>query len=417
MLKKIIPILLLVGGLFSCGQGQSVSSDGSSLCHLPSRSARYNPPKSNLEEKNFHQIIPRMYLKKNWEKDLQPIISFIDNKKKNKIEKDFHDILKIVGGTTITAATTCGAGANATGSANSYYNLGISNPVAIILNGNEICSGVLVTSDLVLTAAHCFDTFRTNGSLTQGTIRVYFNTSTTTLNNVAAIAWGRSPEHDITEPGTYQNVLNDIAWIKVASGVASGFSYSPVNVLANPQTAISATAEKLSMGYGHLNDSDTSTGTSHCVSTYADSNYLTRGDVIPSGAASKFNAQTSTEAYEDYLTVIGPINSSSHSSSATSRGTCSGDSGGPTYVYKNGSWVLAALTQGSNSVLSPQPLINFQTQTSSSGLNSTSNFSTSAAASCNDGYGVYTTVGNYANWISTSDDSPCYGAGETLTTQ
>ncbi|MES2615407.1 MAG: trypsin-like serine protease [Bdellovibrionota bacterium] len=406
MLKKIIFVTLLSVLFFSCGGGDSSGSSGDggggddpdpSICSVIPRSTSL---KNKIFNSSFTHPFSTSFLK------MESITH------RNKVQnKNLIQNLKIVGGDTIPSGTNCQASGLATGSG--YNTIATTNTVGIVINGNELCSGTLVTSDLILTAAHCFDNFAVNGSSPSSVVIHFSQDALTSTNTTTAIAWGRSPGHDRAEPSTYANVLNDIAWIKITPGIASGFGYLPVNVLANPQTALSATEEKLSIGFGKTTDFGTADGLERCVSTYADANYATRGDVSPTGVISIFDSQTSANAYEHYLTVIGPINGADYG--GTSRGTCFGDSGGPTYVYRSGSWVLAALTQGTNNILSPKPTINFTAEIDGSTLGSS--FDSAATAACSDGYGDYTTVGNYAAWLAEPSTAPCYGAGETITTQ
>jgi hypothetical protein len=178
--------------------------------------------------------------------------------------------------------------------------------------------------------------------------------------------------------------------------------------------------EKLFAGYGKLNDSLNNPGNDRrCVSTAGNTVYATGNggevppltDYLPSNAVATFNSQITTfnyptiaPYYQNYLTVVGPIPGNNPSgtnpsdTSTAAKGVCQGDSGGPVFIPKTNpgtgpKWIVAALTQGTNNILSPQP--NGTTPPFNS-------FNGSVAAGCAYGYGVFTTVGNHIDWVQTS---------------
>lgn len=259
-----------------------------------------------------------------------------------------------------------------------------SNTVAIILNDASdsskriICSGTIVQSNLILTAGHCFDDVDLN-STSPGIVVFADSFSSYNASQATKISCWQRPRDYIpcNVKDTYKCILNDIAWIKIPGSIKNG--YSTVNILKNPQT-ISSTETKWMAGFGDLNDSGLNYAAKNVVeSTTSASN----PDMTPEGAVQAFNTLTFSNAFESFLTVIGPD---------AGKGTCEGDSGGPVYVLRNGNYVLAAITQGSNSLLSPHPITTFPPY----------QFDTNKYATCNDGYGVYTTIGNYIDWIQSS---------------
>ncbi|MGY3804424.1 S1 family peptidase [Pigmentibacter ruber] len=259
-----------------------------------------------------------------------------------------------------------------------------SNTVAIILNDFKnaskriICSGTIVQSNLILTAGHCFDDVNIN-STSPGV--VVFADSFQNYNASQALnisCWQRPANYKpCLSDSSYDCILNDIAWVKISGSILP--NYNIVQVLKDPLT-ISSTETKWMAGYGNQSDSG-SNNTLKNVVTSIPSN--ANPDSPPNGAIQEFNSITFANAYQLYLTVIGPN---------AGKGTCAGDSGGPVYVQRNSNYVLAAITQGSNNLLSPHP------------LNSSPpyRFDTNNYANCQDGYGVYTTIGNYINWIQAS---------------
>lgn len=324
---------------------------------------------------------------------------------------NFNVVPKIVGGEKLSTTTDCQSPLGA--SAKTISN---NNTVAILLKAKGgtqetiLCTGTVVASNLILTAGHCFDevdkTAASPGRIVFASTYVGANIS----NAVDIGCWQRHSSYttcDTASP-SFNCILNDIAWVTF-SGNASTYGYSPVNLLGNP-SGITRTEEKLFAGFGKLNEQVPGDGSKYCVSTHGNTDYagLNGGDYLPSSAVTSFNSSTSANAYQNYLTVIGPITGVSPGTGSTNspannfaKGTCSGDSGGPVYINRGGSWLLAALTQGSNNVLSPKPTDTAPPYT---------HFNSSNSAGCQYGYGVYTTVGNYINWIQTT-------SGQTITSQ
>jgi secreted trypsin-like serine protease len=275
----------------------------------------------------------------------------------------------IVGGTLVTNSTVPSG----------------NNTVAILLNskngGGILCSGTVVANNLILTAGHCFDDV--DQSSTSPGLVVFRNAynSYNSSNSATISCWQRPTRYvPCSANNSYNCILNDITWVKI-NGNANSFGYNIVSILSNPQT-ISNTESKWMIGFGELNDNTSNNG----GNKYIVESTAPYADQTPSGSTNTFDSLTFPNAYEQYLTVIGPN---------LGKGTCEGDSGGPVYVARpNGSanYVLAALTQGSNNLLSPHPTNTGPTYT----------FDTSNYASCNDGYGVYTTIGNYVSWITST---------------
>ncbi|APJ04309.1 trypsin-like serine protease [Silvanigrella aquatica] len=269
------------------------------------------------------------------------------------------------------------------------------NTVAIILNNQNNtktieCTGTIVASNLILTAGHCFDEVGSSNT-SPGWVIFADTYDSFNINNSASISCWQRPGGYIpcSVSDTYNCILNDITWVKINGNISRFNNYVTTSILANPQT-ISARESKWMLGFGKLSDNPPSRNSNKYMVQSSSSN--TYPDTLPSGAARAFDSYTFSNAYENYLTVIGP-------NTTPPKGTCEGDSGGPVYVLRNGNYVLAALTQGSNSLLTPKPTNTSPTYT----------FDYTKYASCDDGYGVYTTVGNYISWIQSS-------SGVTLST-
>lgn len=279
----------------------------------------------------------------------------------------------IVGGAQVTNT----GGATLTGS----------NTVALIITLSDksqvLCSGAIVASNLILTAGHCFDNVNISNTSPGYVVFADSYGNPTTSNSAQISCWQRPSSYiPCSVTNSYNCVLNDITWVKINGNINQFPNYNVISILSNPQS-ISATEPKWMLGFGELNDKQANTS-EHKYMVQSSSS-VTYPDTLPSGAANEFDSLTFSNAYEQYLTVIGPNNQTN-----PGKGTCEGDSGGPVYVFRGGNYILAALTQGSNSLLSPHP-----TRTSPP-----YSFDNSSFASCNDGYGVYTTVGNYVSWIT-----------------
>lgn len=264
------------------------------------------------------------------------------------------------------------------------------NTVGIVLPlGNSmyvVCTGTVVADNLILTAAHCLDDIDHN-NVSPGHI-VFSDQLNFSRNSVVSspiTCWQKHGSYtSCADTNSLGCTLFDIAWLKIGNSATANYGYNTISVLANPQL-ITATESKWMFGFGHLSDSQSNTSNrKYSVMSASSINFP---DTIPGGAITNFNAITFNNAYQSYLTVIGPNNQP-----GSAKGTCMGDSGGPVYLNRNGNYILAALTQGSNSVLTPHP-----TNTAPP-----YSFNSSQYALCNDGYGVYTTIGNYINWIQTS---------------
>lgn len=411
-MKKVTNAIWISTCLFalsSCGDGGSTTSS-------TSNSSNYAGPNSCLANRSLEI---ESFIRSNSITAAQENLTFTPQFfETNKIKylqegnenSSFQFINKIVGGDVSSSTTNCQS-LTTTPSAKNIVN---NNTVALILRQkgsslSVLCSGTVVANNLILTAAHCFDSVDLN-STSPGVVdfgSTYGNPS----NQIAISCWQRNSNYvSCSTNSTAGCVLNDIAWVKIASPLPS--PYAPISILANPNGFTSlgdgnSTGEKLFAGYGLLNqNASNSTGSKYCVSTTGNTSY-SGVDYLPSNAITTFNNATSSNAYQNYLTVIGPITgispdpNSSASTNTSAKGTCSGDSGGPVYSTKSGSWILAALTQGSNNILSPIP-----TQTTPP----YTTFNNSTYAGCQYGYGVYTTVGNYVNWIQST-------SGVTVSTQ
>ncbi len=158
------------------------------------------------------------------------------------------------------------------------------------LNG---CTGTIIARDLILTAAHCYENSVQGGYVLFG---IQFNGRDRKIINIAGSTVNQA----------YSDPHNDVAMLKLASEIPAG--YQPVKLLPssiplNPGDAVRQA------GYGSDN-SPNSFGTLRTV----DSRYVGK---TRQGGLSVRNGTTAA---------------------------CSGDSGGPLYVQKNGEWYTAGIT-------------------------------------------------------------------------
>jgi hypothetical protein len=158
------------------------------------------------------------------------------------------------------------------------------------LNG---CTGTIIARDLILTAAHCYENSLQGGYVLFG---IQFNGRDRKIINIAGSTVNRA----------YTDPHNDVAMLKLASDIPAG--YQPVKLLPssiplNPGDVVRQA------GYGSDNRPN-SFGTLRTV----DSRYVGQ---TRQGGLSVRNGATAA---------------------------CSGDSGGPLYVQKNGEWYTAGIT-------------------------------------------------------------------------
>ncbi len=170
---------------------------------------------------------------------------------------------------------------------------GDTGPEKVSTVGLSGCTGTIIARDLILTAAHCYENSVRGGYVLFG---VQFNGGDRKIINIASASIHQG----------YTGSHNDVAMLKLAQEIPAG--YKPVKLLP-PDMAMSPGDIVRQAGYGSDNTPN-SFGTLRTV----DSQYVGQ---TGTGALSVRNGRTAA---------------------------CSGDSGGPLYVQKNGEWFTAGIT-------------------------------------------------------------------------
>jgi hypothetical protein len=313
-----------------------------------------------------------------------------------------------------------------------------------ILSRSSSCSGTIVSSYndgtnkgwLILTAAHCFNYLENFTDRTANGAFVVLGpdvVNSPPLYSFNVKCWQRNPYYhgNPVSNSDVSTVLHDTAWVKVAVTDNTAFTtYTPATIYTGDiNDSTNKIQEKVMSGYGMYSDAGAGVSghVNLCVSTYMDSTYISRGDIVPDGQIEKFNSAAyktlyrsiskfSRTAFQDYLTVVGPING------AAVAGVCKGDSGGPLYLYTGSSpaWVLAGSTQGSMSFLTPHPIKNYYNSTPGDFVNGSysdvGNFMLEENAACSDGYAIFTKLANFVPWINASAIQP-FSGWDALKTQ
>lgn len=206
------------------------------------------------------------------------------------------------------------------GQVSSPSSVGFKSTVGLVLSserGTSICTGTLVSSELVITAAHCIKKSIARVVYFGSNLRNYRDDT----ENVREIT------EQLAHPGfAYidQDPNHDIGWVKFSGGVPEGFA--PVKVYkGNVQSLVKK--DVVLAGFGKTDD-ETKLGPS---------GYHNHVNTI-------INSYINNDKYKSLL-IMGPT---------FGKGACKGDSGGPAYVtLKNELYVVGA-THGVNDELMPE---------------------------------------------------------------
>jgi trypsin len=214
---------------------------------------------------------------------------------------------------------------------------------ALYSGRSQICGGTLAAPGWVITAAHCIDTFYTNGGITRVVLGRNTLSSTTSGESITVLKAIRHPSYSDT------TLDNDIALLQLAAPAKT----APVKVVSSTTFAsVPSTATVTVVGWGLTRETAFST-----------SNQLRQVNVplIP---------LTQCQSYPQYNIVTS--NQLCAGLPTGGKDSCQGDSGGPLYAKIGTSTYLAGVVSWGIGCARP------------------------------NAPGVYTKVANYATWLSTA---------------
>jgi hypothetical protein len=214
--------------------------------------------------------------------------------------------------------------------------------VRISSQGQSFCSGVLVASDLVVTAAHCV---------------------TSENNDDLSVTFPLSSSDQTRSVAEFQKLRSDsllffpnfdIAWLRLNTNAPA--PYKPAAVLGNSADVAVGSAMTL---VGVANETPCNPGDSNCRLVQL---------------AIRLKSSWSSA----HLVNLAVVDSSSQGSNI---GTCPGDSGGPSFIDRNGTPVIYGIVAGKDPI-----------------------FTGSVASSCGSPTTVLTRIGEYQAWIESTSN-------------
>jgi hypothetical protein len=217
--------------------------------------------------------------------------------------------------------------------------------VRILVSGQTRCTGVLIERELVLFASHCLE----EGEESLVSIAYPFGASPAAVK--ASVVQSYRSDSFAFFP------LFDLTWARLSSPAPA--NYQPVPLLLNPER-IPVGAPLLISGFGQ----DCPLGNCPEVLTEVES---------------RFQGYTDQPHMPSLLTLFGQIEAGDGT-------TCSGDSGGPSFIKLDRRWYLVGITNGKHPIITPQAYTN-------------------GVADCQSGWTIQTFAGDYLSWLEGSSQT------------
>lgn len=226
-------------------------------------------------------------------------------------------------------------------------NPGLTSAVALVRDGRTICTGTLVASELVLTAAHCL-----LESVDPARYLVRFVRESGGSDDAAVVALDVPRKTAVGGVDARLFPFGDVAWLRLAQ--PAPLSFRPVALVEDPDALLTPGLPLVLVGFGTTGMARVDAG-------------VRRTGIAEVGRYHRFGRFAGT------IKVV----------SDDGTGSCRGDSGGPAYAYVDGVWRLAGLTHGVNGFETPEILGH-------------------AADPCASGASIYSAVADYLPWIEQS---------------
>jgi secreted trypsin-like serine protease len=226
--------------------------------------------------------------------------------------------------------------------------LGANSTVYIYL-GESFCSGTVVSSHYVITAAHCVYNQNTHLKKSPSNVDIMIGKNVSDLINTQKIKVKNIYINEIyQDPFLKYTSLGDIALIETEDNLVYKYSLTPAKIMLGKP---SASEKLLSIGYGVTGNYDEKTGgvkrwalsSVGSLSLYMSQNDKRKIDekytiaIKNQYVSDKYDA---TDVKDTFLVT--------HKSRQSEGQVCFGDSGGPQFVIRNDEAVLISASEGFN---------------------------------------------------------------------
>ena len=245
------------------------------------------------------------------------------------------------------------------GSQNFSNILGANSTVLIFLE-NSFCSGTVVSSHYVITAAHCVYNLDTKLTKSPSKVEIIIGQKITDLLNIQYLRVKNIYVNEIyQDPSLKYTSLGDIALIETEDNLVYKYSLTPAKIMLGKP---SITEKILSIGYGLTGKNEEKTGgfKRWALSSVGSLNlYMSSDDkrMIDEKYTNASNNQYVSKKYDsndvqDTFLVT-------HKKLQSEGQICFGDSGGPQFVIRNDEAVLISASEGFNSYWQGKELYHF----------------------------------------------------------